>query len=148
VEAPLMTKVSLPATANIPRVKPTLYHDTLFRSRLEARWAMLFDREQIAWHYEPQGFWVGNDVYIPDFWLPERGWFVEVKPDGGPFDKALLLSSMFPVLLLEGVPEAMDYEVRFLNEEPAHWRPSELSVQAARSARFEELIQQHRRYYY
>lgn len=62
-----------------PNIKaiPTLYSGTLFRSRLEARWAAFFDLCGWRWSYEPQDF----EGYIPDFAL----WFrvpilVEVKP--------------------------------------------------------------------
>lgn len=65
---------------NDVQVIPTEYHGTLFRSRLEARWAVLFDVLHMPWEYEPEAF--GNRVtgYTPDFWLPEQGVFIEVKP--------------------------------------------------------------------
>lgn len=34
----------------------TWYNGCYFRSRLEARWAVLFDRLSIRWEYEPQGY--------------------------------------------------------------------------------------------
>lgn len=54
---------------------PTMYAGTQFRSRLEARWAAMFDLLNFKWAYEP----VDLNGYIPDFILFER-MLVEVKP--------------------------------------------------------------------
>lgn len=53
-----------------------------FRSRLEARWAVFFDVLGVPWEYEPQGFVLGGTPYLPDFWLPSLGLWVEVKATG------------------------------------------------------------------
>lgn len=56
---------------------PTTYRGTLFRSRLEARWAAFFDEMDWPWEYEP----FDADGYIPDFaLLGNRPLLVEVKP--------------------------------------------------------------------
>ncbi len=68
------------------RIKPiaTRYGGLLFRSRLEARWALFFDRLHIPWEYEPQGFDVGGRPYLPDFLLGlGRILWAEVKPSVG-----------------------------------------------------------------
>lgn len=70
----------------------TIYKGHRFRSRLEARWAVVFDTLGIEWQYEPQGYECGVRLtkslwweeyprinYLPDFWLPGEGVFVEVK---------------------------------------------------------------------
>ncbi len=65
----------------------TVYDGCRFRSRLEARWAVLFDALKIRWQYEPEGFEVGYRLsmqdgtfkYLPDFWLPDLVLWVEVK---------------------------------------------------------------------
>lgn len=58
----------------------TEYAGHRFRSRLEARWAVFFDHLGVKWLYEPQGYTLGNgERYLPDFWLPERGVWAEVK---------------------------------------------------------------------
>ena len=62
----------------------TRYAGHLFRSRLEARWAVFFDHLGIPWQYESEGFQLPDGThYLPDFLLQtpqgERRW-VEVKP--------------------------------------------------------------------
>jgi hypothetical protein len=58
---------------------PTRYAGTEFRSRQEARWAVILDALGVAWVYEPEGVLVGGEGYVPDFYLPEWGAFAEVK---------------------------------------------------------------------
>jgi hypothetical protein len=68
-------------------IKPieTSYAGCRFRSRLEARWAVFFDKLGVKWEYEPQGYMIGGvhnqpkRWYLPDFYLPEHGTWVEVK---------------------------------------------------------------------
>ena len=66
---------------------PTTYDETLFRSRLEARWAVFFDQLQIFWSYEPLEIRRENLSYIPDFLLDNifldlfgNRPFIEIKP--------------------------------------------------------------------
>jgi hypothetical protein len=55
----------------------TRYADHLFRSRLEARWAALFDILAWQWVYEP----FDGDGYVPDFLIQgDYPVLVEVKP--------------------------------------------------------------------
>lgn len=66
------------------RAIETRYAGHLFRSRLEARWAVFFDALSIEWQYEPQGFVIhdmGDEQrpYLPDFFLPRQRIWVEVK---------------------------------------------------------------------
>ncbi len=58
---------------------PTTYAAVRFRSRLEARWAALFDLLHWRWEYEP----LDLHNYIPDFILgfPAGEHLVEVKPE-------------------------------------------------------------------
>lgn len=71
------------ATDQHRRIRPiaTRYSGFLFRSRLEARWAVFFDKLGIKWLYEPQGFDVDGRPYLPDFCLllGEMLW-AEIKP--------------------------------------------------------------------
>lgn len=69
------------------RALETEYNGCRFRSRLEARWAVVFDRLGIRYEYEREGYDLGGDYYLPDFWLPcpkvtlpEAGYWVEIKP--------------------------------------------------------------------
>lgn len=60
----------------------TRYDGCLFRSRLEARWAVFMNETGLKWHYEVEGFRIDTPIgrfnYLPDFWL-ECGQWVEVK---------------------------------------------------------------------
>jgi hypothetical protein len=52
----------------------TNYKGYRFRSRLEARWAVLFDSCGFAWEYEPEGFELDKlGRYLPDFRVWESG---------------------------------------------------------------------------
>lgn len=70
----------------------TEYKGYRFRSRLEARYAVLFDALNLDWEYEPEGFDLGDHGwYLPDFFLkmndlwgpakdhPGAGYWVEIK---------------------------------------------------------------------
>lgn len=67
----------------------TEYHGYKFRSRLEARWAVFFDRMNIKWQYEHEGYKTSSGYYVPDFWLTNvymrstliKGVLFEVKPE-------------------------------------------------------------------
>jgi predicted RNA-binding Zn-ribbon protein involved in translation (DUF1610 family) len=62
----------------------TEYNGYLFRSRLEARWAVFFDELGLRYEYEPEGFELPSGAwYLPDFrvWSPQgRPTWYEVKP--------------------------------------------------------------------
>ena len=58
----------------------TKYNGYVFRSRLDARVAVLFDILEIKYLYELEGFYLGDDIYyLPDFYLPDMDIWVEVK---------------------------------------------------------------------
>lgn len=90
---------------------PTRYNGYHFRSRLEARWAVFFDALGLSWEYEPEGFDLGDGVrYLPDFWLPSHGVWVEVKAGQLSEDERnkvvmLLLHSRRPVFVTRGLPD-------------------------------------------
>lgn len=84
-------------------VKPieTRYAGCHFRSRLEARWAVFFDRLGVAWEYEEQGYEVGRTDgrtvrYLPDFYLPDLGTHVEVKGRLDEKDLDKLVTALVP----------------------------------------------------
>lgn len=81
----------------------TEYDGHLFRSRLEARWAVFFHNFGIKYIYEFEGFKtdIGDgeySYYLPDFYLPEYDKYVEVKG----YDEALKKDS-------EKVAYSIDY---------------------------------------
>ncbi len=73
--------VSHPAPADASGVQAieTEYAGHLFRSRLEARWAVFMDALGITWEYEPQRYQLPSGKYLPDFWLPAQQFYLEVK---------------------------------------------------------------------
>ena len=70
----------------------TRYHGYNFRSRLEARWAVVFETLGLNWRYEAEGLQSpSGDRWLPFFLLEIQGkkvW-VEIKPPGRG-DKELL----------------------------------------------------------
>ncbi|MFI9465708.1 hypothetical protein [Streptomyces xiamenensis] len=63
----------------------THYGGVDFRFQAGADWASTLDDLGVAWEYEPQAITLPSGaVYIPDFWLPELGTWIEVKGHGIP----------------------------------------------------------------
>lgn len=101
----------------------TEYKGYLFRSRLEARWAVFFDACRVKWEYEPEGFYLGNGLlYLPDFLLHNcagrcpKDLYVEVKGKMNEADarKILQFSGITdpysnditnPILVVAGIPD-------------------------------------------
>lgn len=86
----------------IPAI-PTTYAGVNFRSRLEAKWAAVFDACGWPWEYEP----LDLDGYIPDFLLrlPYGRIAVEVKPiawDGTGIDDDLIAATRAKFLAWDG----------------------------------------------
>lgn len=116
----------------------TRYKGYRFRSRTEARWAVAFDAMGIEWEYEKEGYQLPSGWYLPDFWLPDKDAFAEVKPHALN-DKesrlALELSAMSgkDVLILDGSPDYRPYReihhhcvggrwhIRFAYPDPVRW---------------------------
>lgn len=73
---------------------PSWYGGTTFRSKLEAHWAATLDTIGVAWTYEPEAITLPSGAtYIPDFWLPDIGTWLEVKGPGVPrVEKAVELA--------------------------------------------------------
>lgn len=87
----------------------TRYAGHRFRSRLEARYAVMLDHLGVRWEYEPQGYDLPSGPYLPDFWLPEvrGGMWLEVKPADAPSDprhEELADSSGHDVAVTNGMP--------------------------------------------
>lgn len=95
----------------------TSYKGYRFRSRLEARWAVFFDRLDAPWEYEKEGYDLGEaGWYLPDFWLPtvfdrigRQGIWIEIKPERPTDDESnkcemLALATEHSVVMLVGSP--------------------------------------------
>lgn len=125
---------ALVASPSIKAIE-TLYNGIRFRSRLEARWAVFFDCLDIRYLYEHEGYTDGRTRYLPDFFLPDLGCFVEIKPKDFGADgikKASMLSrSGVPVYLFSG--DVGCTAIKFIggevylygySENPQEWRIS------------------------
>ena len=78
------------------KVIETLYNGYRFRSRLEARWAVFFDTIGIKYEYEKEGFDLNGVWYLPDFWIPDLNYYLEIKgqyPANSEKEKSKLLAS-------------------------------------------------------
>lgn len=65
------------------RAIETRYSGCRFRSRLEARYAVLFNALRLRWDYEAEGYQTADGWYLPDFvlHLPNKDVLFEVKPE-------------------------------------------------------------------
>ena len=58
----------------------TWYNGTLYKSRLEAKWAVFMTLIGVKFQYEPEGYALSDGVwYLPDFWLPDMECWIEIK---------------------------------------------------------------------
>lgn len=96
----------------------TVYNGYRFRSRLEARWAVFFDAAGIEYEYEPEGFELEDGTkYLPDFYLPEYDWYVEIKPPRKGSVEDIIRASKFVgekikvLLLLGNIPPKTDKDM-------------------------------------
>lgn len=76
----------------------TVYDGYRFRSRLEAKWAVFFNKAHIKYVYEPEGVELPNgERYLPDFYLPELETHVEVKGKWEGYEEDILKLDQFIV---------------------------------------------------
>ncbi len=68
-------------------IRPDISSSIYFYSRWEANIARLYTFLRIQWVYAPTSFDIGNQVYTPDFYLPETDTYVEVKNFMGEYSK-------------------------------------------------------------
>lgn len=118
------------------KIRPiqTEYKGYLFRSRLEARWAVFFDACGVDWEYEPEGYDLGNGIhYLPDFLLRNvqlggfgsgsdisdiRSLYVEVKGQMTLADSEKILA-FYKAGLADGLPAVSDTPVLVLGDVPS-----------------------------
>lgn len=67
------------ALVNDPYAVWDSFHDRFFRSKYEQMFANFLDYLEVEWEYESHFFLVGRTIYVPDFYLPKKDIFVEVK---------------------------------------------------------------------
>lgn len=87
----------------------TEYKGQLFRSRLEAKYAVYFDELNVKWDYEPEGFESEGVRYLPDFYFPEYDVWAEIKPTNHAnkdMVKWKMLSKEKVLIVFEGNPHA------------------------------------------
>jgi len=93
----------------------TTYNGIVFRSRMEARWAMFMDALGIAYEYEPDAFRIGGISYLPDFFIPHMDSFLEIKnpvmaESGRAKAEALAMASKKKVFLICSAPKVPDHD--------------------------------------
>lgn len=82
---------------------------------------MFLDALGVKWEYEREGFELPSGRYLPDFWIPEWGVWMEVK-GGEPTEAERTLTYELaeatgcPCLIAKGIPEqgAFQFEACFL----------------------------------
>lgn len=138
-------------------VKPiqTEYNGYKFRSRLEARWAVVFDKLGLEWYYENEGYEIeGIGNYLPDFEVVTKDgkhtWFIEVKGNRSDVMGLRKAKAMDNVVIESIEPTYMGClvfgKLNFMKDGPLDVRHQMLSVprndfnkaiRAGRKARFE-----------
>lgn len=96
-----------------PRFKPipTEFKGIVYRSKLEARWAVYLDYLGIKFLYEPEGFEMSDGLrYLPDFYFNDFNLYGEVKPDApiSEYDmrKMKEFGTQKELFLMYGLPES------------------------------------------
>mgnify|MGYP006296049453 CR=1 FL=1 len=79
------------------------------RSRLEVRWATLFESMHLRYTYEPRAIQTSVGGYLPDFYLNDLDLWLEIKPICPDSDERVKLTALAkaverPVVLLAGFP--------------------------------------------
>lgn len=92
------------------------YNGYEMRSHSETRWAALMDSLSIVWLYESRLIQTRHGNYLPDFYLPAAGLFVEVKGPGPTVvevEKAedAEAATGIPVIFAYGKPEMIGAEL-------------------------------------
>lgn len=101
----------------------TRYKGYLFRSRLEARWAVFLDELGVKWEYEKEGYelkYLGK--YLPDFYIPRYNSFLEIKPAGYPSNvdqmKCIELSMLTGKKVVLAAGDPLEHQAFFYSQGP------------------------------
>jgi hypothetical protein len=91
------------------KVIETVYNGYRFRSRLEARYAVFFNRLSVPYEYEWEGFDLDGKRYLPDFWLPVQQRWIEIKGQKPTAEELAKVKSLeeatgYPSCLFYGLP--------------------------------------------
>ena len=105
-----MTSNTLLALPEKLRAIETRYDGQDFRSRQEARFAVLLNALSVPYIFEKEGYYLGlgnDEKYLPDFWIEEAQAWVEIKgrsPTAEEFSKStkLALIAKRPVTIFWG----------------------------------------------
>lgn len=94
--------------------KPVYHNGNVFRSTTEHRWALVFEALKIHYLYEYRSFKTEYGRYLPDFYLPNLGVWIEVKgqaPTNVEIKKCMAVQAQTgePVLILSGRPSVERY---------------------------------------
>jgi hypothetical protein len=112
-----------------PDAIQTKFHGITYKSRQEARWAVFFESLGIPYEYEAEGFELSVGRYLPDFYLPNQDYIIEIKggrPSEQALEKAALVSeeTQKEVFLFSDIPNPSASEG--ILESPAYrWNEKE-----------------------
>lgn len=68
-----------PRFGKVSHSKYIKYKDIWMHSTWEVIYAKYLDKNNIKWQYESKAFDLGDTTYTPDFYLPEKDLYIEVK---------------------------------------------------------------------
>lgn len=78
-------------------------NDGEFRSKIEHDFSIFLSENLIQWKFEEYSFMYRKKMYLPDFFLPDYGMFIELKDrvwEVGAYSKFKLFYTKIPLLLI------------------------------------------------
>ena len=99
--------------AKLLHSKKMKYKFIWMRSSWEIKFAKWCDKNNIKWLYEPKTFDLGYTSYTPDFYLPERDIYIEIKGylRKESKDKIKIFNRLYNNLIILNKQELIDMEV-------------------------------------
>jgi len=77
--------------------KRNWYNGIYFRSSWELKFAQWLNARNISWLYEPATFKLPGTGYIPDFYLPDKNLYIEIKGKEERMEKIQLFKKLYKV---------------------------------------------------